>query len=392
MPTLKPPPQTRGVPHANREMAVTIGRSGTGWSGIGWRGLAAGESEPRRLAALDSLRAFAAYSVVLFHYTYGYTRVVAPHSQSIPAFRYGHFGVELFFVISGFVILWTLERSKSIYDFALRRFARLYPPYVAGLLITGALVFGIGFNPLHLHVSSIAFSAIIGLPHLVGARDLDPSYWTLGLEISFYTVAAVATFTLPIRFEAACLCWIAASVLTRVFLPTHSRLHMLIASDFSAVFVSGAMLFRLMQSQWRNVLALATLGVALLTCFFAQGTMHPDLPPAVYGVMICLFVALVYFSVVGNFRILNFQPLVMLGQASYSLYLIHQIIGYWIIDRLERAGWSSAAAITIAILSVTSIALLMRRFIEAPTHALLTRRLGRSSSRRLELSGSRAGF
>ena len=337
------------------------------------------DSEPERLAALDSLRALAAYSVVLFHYTYGYARAVAPHSRSIPAFQYGHFGVELFFVISGFVILLTLERSKSIYDFALRRFARLYPPYVASLLITGALVFGIGFNPLHLHASSAAFSVIIGLPDLVGAKDLDPSYWTLGLEISFYTIAAVATFILPIRFEAACLCWIAASVLVRVFLTAHARLHMFIASDFSAVFVSGAMLFRLMRSQRCNVLALATLGVALSACFFAQGTIGLDLPRAAYGVIICPFVALVYLSTAGKLRILNFRPLVILGRASYSLYLIHQIMGYWIIEGLERAGWNPLAAVVVAVLSVTSIALPMRRFIETPIHALLKRRL---SSRR----------
>ena len=112
-----------------------------------------------RLPALDSLRAIAALAVLSFHYTSGYERVVGPHIRPVPNVEWGHFGVELFFVISGFVIAWTLERSSSLADFAFGRVARLYPAYLAGATITGIVVFGFGFNPAHIFTSDIAWNA-----------------------------------------------------------------------------------------------------------------------------------------------------------------------------------------------------------------------------------------
>jgi peptidoglycan/LPS O-acetylase OafA/YrhL len=65
-------------------------------------------SSQDRLLALDSLRAVAALAVLLYHYTEGYEQIVGPHTSPVPSFALGYLGVELFFVISGFVIAWTL--------------------------------------------------------------------------------------------------------------------------------------------------------------------------------------------------------------------------------------------------------------------------------------------
>jgi peptidoglycan/LPS O-acetylase OafA/YrhL len=109
--------------------------------------------EQERLPALDSLRAIAALAVLFFHYANGYEHVVGPHARPVPNVEWGHSGVDLFFVISGFVIAWTLDRSSSLADFALGRFARLYPAYLAGAAITGIVIFGFGFNPAHIQTS-----------------------------------------------------------------------------------------------------------------------------------------------------------------------------------------------------------------------------------------------
>lgn len=322
-----------------------------------------------RLLALDSLRAIAALAVLFYHYTSGYERIVGPHIRPVPDVEYGYLGVDLFFVISGFVIAWTLQRSSSLADFAFGRIARLYPAYLAGAVITGIVVFGFKFNPTHILTSDIAWNAIIGLPQLVKAQNLDASYWTLGLEVSFYVMAAIVTSALPkMRFEIFCLAWLAASLLARLLLPGHIRLDLLLVSNYSPLFVAGAMLFALSPAMQPDRLTFATFAAAIAMCFVGA---DPRWLRLAAGAGQCLFVGLVFFAVNGRLAILNFRPLVVVGQASYSLYLIHQIVGYWVISSFERLGIHPLVAIAVATLLVLSAAISLRRLVEVPAQRLI---------------------
>ena len=90
---------------------------------------------PNRIAALDGLRCFAIVGVLLFHYYGRWTPPASPvnfypYGGLLAGFapvRYGFYGVNLFFVISGFVISLTLRRCTGFWDFAMRRAARLWP-------------------------------------------------------------------------------------------------------------------------------------------------------------------------------------------------------------------------------------------------------------------------
>lgn len=326
-------------------------------------------NENDRLLALDSLRAIAALAVLFYHYTRGYERVVGPHIQPVPSLEFGYLGVDLFFVISGFVIAWTLQRSSSLADFAFGRIARLYPAYLAGAAITGIVVLGFGFNPTQIQTSDIAWNTIIGLPQLVNAQNLDASYWTLGVEVSFYAMAAIATSWLPrMRFEIFCLAWLAASLVMRLLLPKHARLALLLVSDYSPLFVAGAMLFALSPAMRPDRLTFATFTAAIAMCFI--GADSHWLRPA-SGAALCLFIGLVFGAATGRLAFLNFRPLVVVGQASYSLYLIHQMVGYWIISNVERLGIPPLAAIAIATSLVISAAVGLRALVEVPAQRFI---------------------
>ena len=80
-----------------------------------------------RLQELDALRGLAALVVVLFHYTSRYDVVFGHNSAPLVSAPWGHFGVNLFFGISGFVIFMTLGRTQTPADFIVSRFSRLYP-------------------------------------------------------------------------------------------------------------------------------------------------------------------------------------------------------------------------------------------------------------------------
>jgi peptidoglycan/LPS O-acetylase OafA/YrhL len=94
----------------------------------------------KRLRGLDVLRGVAALAVCLFHYTDSFPRETG---IALPiAFHLGHaiHGVDMFLVISGFVIFMTIEKTRDAYDFLTVRVARLYPAFIACLLVTTAVV------------------------------------------------------------------------------------------------------------------------------------------------------------------------------------------------------------------------------------------------------------
>jgi peptidoglycan/LPS O-acetylase OafA/YrhL len=343
--------------------------------------------EHNRLPALDSLRAIAALSVLFYHYTNGYEHVVGPHTRPVPNVEWGHLGVDLFFIISGFVIAWTLERSSSLADFAFGRFARLYPAYLAGATITGVVVFGFGFNPAHIQTSDIAWNAIMGLPQLVKANNLDASYWTLGVELSFYVMAAAVASGLPkLRFEIFCLAWLVASLLARALLPGYIRFQLLLVSNYSPLFVAGAMLFAISPTMQPDRLTLATFAAAIAVCFVGA---DPPWLRLTNGAGLCLFIGLVFGAATGRLTFLNFRPLVVVGQASYSLYLIHQIVGYWVISNFEQQlGIHPLLAIAVATLLVISAAIGLRTLVEVPAQRFMRNaaRAHLGSSRRADLA------
>src|ERR1043166_3463819 len=109
--------------------------------------------ESGRIGAVDALRGVAALAVVLYHYTQRYGEL-AEHGKTDAAFAgqypstgtvwfhvpWGHFGVQLFFMISGFVILMTVMKVRSVGEFAVLRLARLYPAYWVACGLTFGIV------------------------------------------------------------------------------------------------------------------------------------------------------------------------------------------------------------------------------------------------------------
>ena len=82
-----------------------------------------------RVLELDALRGLAALAVVFYHYTTRFDQLFG-HTFPLPwSVSWGHYGVDLFFMLSGFVILMTLERTSDSWKFAWGRFSRLYPAY-----------------------------------------------------------------------------------------------------------------------------------------------------------------------------------------------------------------------------------------------------------------------
>src|SRR5687768_9072609 len=96
----------------------------------------------------------------------------------------GHFGVELFFIISGFVILMTIERKRTVRDFAVSRFTRLMPSFLAALVLASVILSVWPMPPLETGLlappTPRQFLANLTMAaELLGERNVDMPYWTL---------------------------------------------------------------------------------------------------------------------------------------------------------------------------------------------------------------------
>jgi peptidoglycan/LPS O-acetylase OafA/YrhL len=321
-----------------------------------------------RLQGLDSLRGMAALAVVLFHYTFGYNEVVGRHMPGLDLIATdGHFGIYLFFIISGFVIFMTLERSAKAADFSVSRFARLWPPYLVCAGFTSLLILALDFNPNHLTVGDALLNVLM-MNKLLGNISIDPSYWTLTYEVLFYAGAAMIFFGLKLkRIEWACLAWLGFAFVARVssFNQNHQRLGVLLGVDFCHFFVLGMMIYLI--SQRRN--SWLTMSTAILA--FGMTLFGPSYNPGAiklwqFMLLISLFAAIVWLVAERKIRFLNIAPLLFLGEISYSLYLVHQIAGYWVIKQLEAVGWDPDHAIWAAVLCAIVVATGVRKWVEVP--------------------------
>lgn len=144
---------------------------------------------PSRLRVLDLLRFCAALGVVLFHF--GETRAWGT-PNAFPALSavtmFGVYGVRLFFLISGFVILMSAW-GRTAGHFAASRIARLYPAYWASVLVLGALAVG-GLITDHRPTFAELLANLTMLQHGLRVRDLEIVYWTLWQELVFYVLVA----------------------------------------------------------------------------------------------------------------------------------------------------------------------------------------------------------
>ena len=139
-----------------------------------------------RIAGLDVLRGFAAAAVMLHHHGQYYDVLYPGRIPLSVDLGPGHFGVELFFIISGFVILMTIERKKTVREFAISRAARLMPAFLAALVMATVIRILSPVPFLDTPTLPQFLANLTMAPSLFGQTAMDMPYWTLTYELVFY--------------------------------------------------------------------------------------------------------------------------------------------------------------------------------------------------------------
>ncbi|MDE2228819.1 MAG: acyltransferase [Alphaproteobacteria bacterium] len=340
-----------------------------------------------RLRGLDALRGVAASAVVFFHYTYSFPRVTGRAFDVGFVASAGHYGVDLFFIISGFVIFMTLEKSRRAYDFVGARVARIYPAYLASLLLTAAVV-GLSSLPVLRPTLAQFLANVPMVPQVFGQEVVDGVYWTLAYEAGFYLFAATVIWCCGLeRIERVCAVWLAATLLLRFepFVLWHYPylLHMIrltTTGSFAMLFIIGIMLYRICRGQARPLTYLV-LAAALAPTFAGPLTFVHPMSGWGYFLLIASCAALVWLAGSDRLPLKPLAPLIFLGDISYSLYLLHESIGWVLMNRLLALGVGPMTTLVVAIAFAVALAFAMNRLVERPgqrvVRALFARYRGR---------------
>lgn len=309
------------------------------------------EPSRERLVSLQFLRALASIVVVGWHSGYSYTFL-------------GQSGVDLFFVISGFVMMLVSNRKNSPARFGVARFLRIVPFY---WLVTFIAAWAAGTSVGAL-VSSLLFWPDRPFPIVIQG-------WSLNLEMFYYVLFALALFA---RRRVQLLILAVEVVILCLFIPMFSfNIGPLRAftNPMASEFLAGACLFELWRRNQLPVRMAAWLlgGVSIVglgaTHMFG-GAPEGWTRIALWGVP-CLAIVTAGLGIERSNQLPRLALLEALGDASYSIYLIH-IIALQPIETILHSLWAPVA-LTLAIAWACAAGWIVHLVIERPLHRLSSR-------------------
>ncbi|WP_182905192.1 acyltransferase [Microbispora sp. H13382] len=338
---------------------------------------------PSRLRVLDLLRFCAALGVVLFHF--GETRAWGT-PNAFPALSavtmFGVYGVRLFFLISGFVILMSAW-GRTPGHFAASRIARLYPAYWASVLVMGGLAVG-GLITDHRPSLTELLANMTMLQHGFRVRDLEIVYWTLWQELVFYAlIACLAAVGITYR---RCLAFMGAWVILLAIADRADAdlLQQLLVPFSAPYFIAGMALYlihRFGGSLFPWLFVAVGWALGLYTALDGEPTAVRRYGQAlgsalVVGVISLIFLVMILVAV-GVFDRLDWRWLTFLGTLTYPLYLFHHHVGFLLIQWLHPA-LGNRLTLPLAVVGVLVVAYGVHRLVERPLQSRMRAALDRS--------------
>ncbi len=284
-----------------------------------------------KLETLQVMRGLAALMVVLFHMEVSIWPGIFHISQPFfSGFEMGSAGVEVFFVISGF-IMWHIHHddwglAQKFLPFLYKRATRIYPLYlfVFGITVFFYFLFPAFGSARAQHWGSVLYDAALlpteGYPLLVVA-------WTLQYEMFFYMMFAISLLN---RYWGVMLAgmWMLGCTIN-LFMHTQNFWLAFFFSPLNFLFVLGCLAAQIVQT--RRLVFPHIIGIMGVILFFVIGinktfhllTIDDGLQSLLYGVVTCMIFGFIQVEEKINFKNYFFRPFVLMGTISYSLYLVH---------------------------------------------------------------------
>lgn len=295
-------------------------------------------AKKNHISQVDYIRAVASIAVALFHLG----------GKVLPGLKYGWLGVQMFFVLSGFIICYAIPKNYDIRrcgKFLAKRLVRIEPPYIISiiLVLAGHFIFVRSYRPDWLNV--VYHFAYIN--NFLGRDYLSPVYWTLGLELQFYVLIALF---FPVFSKKFGLIAILVLCLPAVF---HYGSNLMAVFP---VFGLGIIYFQYYTGIIKRNIFLLFAFMIIAFCYVSLG--------ALQTIAAAIALLILYLPVRVNRSISFFSRI------SFSLYLTHDVIGSNLVvflgTKLPKSFLFKGVAFMTGIMVSIGFAYIFYRLIEAP--------------------------
>jgi peptidoglycan/LPS O-acetylase OafA/YrhL len=270
---------------------------------------------------------------------------------ALPPLEFGWLGVQLFFMISGFVIFWS-ALGRTAGEFLASRVSRLYPSYWVCLAITASILICTG--------AALSARQIVGnflmLSQVFRVGNIDPVYWTLYVEQKFYAfVLALLLLQQSSRAERWLAGWLAVAVLD-CWVPGLSWLTL---GHSAAFFISGALFFFVRRDGMRarrGVMLLASMLVGMYSASRPEILSNFGVPGGGLVSASTILALHVIFLGMALRKIHLPRPSgwYVVGSLTYPLYLIHARAGEVVWGALPDNPWVRIPVVATTSLSVAA--------------------------------------
>lgn len=361
----------------------------------------------QRYAHLDALRAIAALAVMVEH-MFGDLLRQAPSATGpmsmlarllVENLSLGRFGVALFFLISGFVVPFSIAGERPLRHFAISRLFRLYPAFWLALAVLAMMAWLSGDMPK----TATVLANLTMAPPLFAQPWLSPIHWTLFVELLFYGLVALL-FAAGVLRQVGVLLVLSLALIGATVLPVQLRMHGIVSLPIQYLglhlsFLILGLLLRLWLVEERRgarlaalVLVLAQLAgvssVAQFSLTRGDNFVMEGLRPVLAAYMLAL---VVFFAAIRLERPRSLL-LAQIGLTSYSMYLFHGVVNALVYRVLPLTGELDDIAIMLACTGLTlALSWLVYQMVECPMIAL-GRRLSLRSGASFVPSAPRAGM
>lgn len=355
-----------------------------------------------KIAFANDLRGLAAFAVLTSHYlgafwqrrdivpVYANADLLPPDQYPTPPtiaaldmtpyFDMGAFGVALFFLISGFVIPFSLQKY-GWRGFLIGRVLRIYPVYIAGFTVTllAITLSSWYFNRPFPHSAHEMLVHVPGVRDLLGSKSIDGLIWTLEVEVRFYLVCALMAAWFrrgsPLVFLAPLAIALGLLALGPLlpWLTRHVPLADKAASLISMLGLFVIFMFIGVAFSYRHQRRLTTrpfcalvvtLGLGFTLVWYVGMHRASFIKVGSYGAALLVFTAAARHA--RHWRSVRLTR--FMADISYPFYVIHGVLGYSLIRialAMNIAAWPAILGTTGLVIL---IALLIHRTIEKPTH------------------------
>ncbi|PWS33759.1 acyltransferase family protein [Pedobacter paludis] len=332
----------------------------------------------KRIYQIDLFRFLAALAVMIFHYTFrgfysGKLSIIDYPSISWLT-KYLYLGVDLFFIISGFVIFMSMKNS-TLPKFIVSRISRIYPAFWVAVTFT-SLVILFSKDPKFIISTKQYFANLTLFNSAVGIENIDGVYWSLIIELKFYFLMGILLLLNGMdKIKILMISWLLLSFImyfTGSNILITKILKTIFFPQYSSYFIAG-MIFYLVYDKGNSIVYFIMLFfcyvLSVLTSLerivdFSHDFNSP-FNPTIIILSITAFYLLMLGVSIGKLQFLNRKNFVVLGAITYPLYLIHQNIGFIIINKINYSMNKYLLLISLT-LGMLIVAYMMQKYIEKP--------------------------